>query len=154
MRWFLPVLFSVVFSGSLVAQVAGPEPEVFYPRNAAENDTEATDPSPATTPAVADSTFVMFTGYGVVLAVLGVGVFFALKRGSWRKVMKRSEGRLQVRETRMLGNRQFLMVVEYEDSRLLVGVSPGRIELLTPLGPTVSNLDALPDRMMVGAKGG
>ena len=96
----------------------------------------------------------MFAGYGVVLAVLGVGVFFALKRGGWRNVMKRSEGRLQVSETRMLGNRQFLMVVEYEESRLLVGVSPGRIELLTPLGPTVSNLEALPDSLMVGAKGG
>jgi len=96
----------------------------------------------------------MFTGYGAVLAVLGVGVFFALKRGGWRNVMKRSEGRLQVSETRMLGNRQFIMVVEYEDSRLLVGVSPGRIELLTPLGPAMSNLGPLPDGLMAGAKGG
>ena len=68
--------------------------------------------------------------------------------------MKRSDGRLQVSETRMLGNRQFLMVVEYEESRLLVGVSPGRIELLTPLGPTISNLEALPEGFMAGAKGG
>ncbi len=46
------------------------------------------------------------------------------------------------------------MVVEYEDSRLLVGVSPGRIELLPPLGPAMSNLEALPDGLMAGAKGG
>jgi len=153
MRPILSLLLSIFIAGQLAAQVTDPEAAVFYPRTTSAAPSEPTDvgrnPSPA-----GGSTFVMFAGYGVVLAVLGVGVFFALKRGGWRNVMKRSEGRLQVSETRMLGNRQFLMVVEYEESRLLVGVSPGRIELLTPLGPTVSNLEALPDSLMVGAKGG
>ncbi|RKX35749.1 MAG: hypothetical protein DRP71_02420 [Verrucomicrobia bacterium] len=153
MRLVLPVLLSVVITGPLVAQTTVSEAEVFYPRTTAEDSSEAGEPARTTSPA-GGSTFVMFTGYGVVLAVLGIGVFFALKRGGWRSVMKRSEGRLQVSETRMLGNRQFIMVVEYEDSRLLVGVSPGRIELLTPLGPTMSNLEALPDGLMAGAKGG
>ena len=153
MRFFLPVLLSAVLAGPLVAQTTDSEAEVFYPRTAEEGASETTE-TERTSSFAGGSTFVMFTGYGAVLAVLGVGVFFALKRGGWRNVMKRSEGRLQVSETRMLGNRQFIMVVEYEDSRLLVGVSPGRIELLTPLGPAMSNLEALPDGLMAGAKGG
>ena len=153
MRFFLPVLLSAVLAGPLVAQTTDSEAEVFYPRTAEEGTSETTE-TERTSSFSGGSTFVMFTGYGAVLAVLGVGVFFALKRGGWRNVMKRSEGRLQVSETRMLGNRQFIMVVEYEDSRLLVGVSPGRIELLTPLGPAMSNLEALPDGLMAGAKGG
>ena len=153
MRLFLPVLLAAVVAGPLVAQTTDSEAEVFYPRTAEEASPEATETDRAPSTA-GGSTFVMFTGYGAVLAVLGVGVFFALKRGGWRTVMKRSDGRLQVSETRMLGNRQFIMVVEYEDSRLLVGVSPGRIELLTPLGPAMSNLEALPDGLMAGAKGG
>jgi flagellar biogenesis protein FliO len=153
MRAYLPVLLSVLMAGQLVAQSTDSEAEVFFPRTSADDSSEVNDTDRAVSPA-GGSTFVMFTGYGVVLAVLGVGVFFALKRGGWRNVMKRSDGRLQVSETRMLGNRQFLMVVEYEESRLLVGVSPGRIELLTPLGPTLSNLEALPEGFMAGAKGG
>ena len=134
------------------AQSSDTGSEVFFPRAAAE--TLADDgllPEDAGSTA---STAVMFAGYGLVLAVLGFGVFFVLRRGGWRRVIKRSEGRLQVRETRMLGNRQFLMVVEYEASRLLVGVSPGRIELLTPLGPSEPNLEAMPDGLLAGAKGG
>ncbi len=153
MRFFLPILLSAVLAGQVAAQTTESEAEVFYPRTAEEGSLEPSETDRTPSPA-GGSTFVMFTGYGTVLAVLGVGVFFALKRGGWRKVMKRSEGRLQVSETRMLGNRQFIMVVEYEDSRLLVGVSPGRIELLTPLGPAMSNLEALPDGLMAGAKGG
>jgi flagellar protein FliO/FliZ len=153
MRSILPVLLSVFIAGQLVAQTTDSEAEVFFPRASTEGSADANEPHRGVSPA-GGSTFVMFTGYGVVLAVLGVGIFFALKRGGWRNVMKRSEGRLQVSETRMLGNRQFLMVVEYEESRLLVGVSPGRIELLTPLGPTLSNLEALPEGFMAGAKGG
>ena len=153
MRAFLPVLLSALMAGQLVAQTTDSEAEVYYPRTSADDSSQVNEPERAVSPA-GGSTFVMFTGYGVVLAVLGVGVFFALKRGGWRNVMKRSDGRLQVSETRMLGNRQFLMVVEYEESRLLVGVSPGRIELLTPLGPTLSNLEALPEGFMAGAKGG
>jgi flagellar protein FliO/FliZ len=34
----------------------------------------------------------------------------------------------------MLGNRQFLVVAEYEGRKMLLGVCPGRIELLSELG--------------------
>jgi flagellar protein FliO/FliZ len=40
---------------------------------------------------------------------------------------------LHVSETRSLGNRQFLVVANYADRKFLLGVCPGRIDLLAPL---------------------
>jgi len=152
MNLFRAILLVTLLVGQAAAQSTDSETEVFFPRTSTEVIAdESVLPDVPASPA---STFVMFAGYGVILAVLGVGIFFVLRRGGWRRVMSRTEGRLKVSETRMLGNRQFLMVVEYEDSRLLVGVSPGRIELLTPLGLSESNLEALPEGLMAGAKGG
>jgi flagellar protein FliO/FliZ len=45
----------------------------------------------------------------------------------------RGERRLVVSETRALGNRQYLVVAAYDDKRFLLGVCPGRIEMLAPL---------------------
>jgi flagellar protein FliO/FliZ len=47
----------------------------------------------------------------------------------------RGERRLVVAETRSLGNRQYLVVAAYDDKRYLLGVCPGRIEMLAPLDP-------------------
>jgi flagellar protein FliO/FliZ len=41
--------------------------------------------------------------------------------------------KLQIEETRSLGNRQYLVVAVYEGQKLLLGVTPGQIQLLTPL---------------------
>ncbi len=46
----------------------------------------------------------------------------------------RGNGRsLQVEETRSLGNRQYLVIASCEGRRFLLGVTPGRIELVAPL---------------------
>jgi flagellar biogenesis protein FliO len=45
----------------------------------------------------------------------------------------KEERKLQVLEMRPLGNRQFLIVVGYEDTRMLLGVTPGKIDYLCPL---------------------
>jgi flagellar protein FliO/FliZ len=45
----------------------------------------------------------------------------------------RSEHRLSVAETRSLGNRQYLVVAAYGEKKFLIGVCPGRIDLLSPL---------------------
>ena len=39
-----------------------------------------------------------------------------------------------VEETRALGNRQYLVVASYEGKKFLLGVCPGQINLLSPLG--------------------
>lgn len=72
-------------------------------------------------------------GYAIILGGLGVAAWVLFKRGVLRKTFKGGEGKLRVAESRMLGNRQFLMVVEYEDHKILLGVGPGKIDYLTSL---------------------
>lgn len=72
-------------------------------------------------------------GYVVILGALCVVAWFLFKKGFFRKSLKKGEGKLKVAETRMLGNRQFIMVVEYEDQKILLGVGPGKIDYLTNL---------------------
>jgi len=69
----------------------------------------------------------------LLVALLGVGSYF-LKNG-FGVLQPKSKGarKLNVAETRMLGNRQFLVVAEYEGRKMLLGVCPGRIELLSEL---------------------
>jgi len=54
-------------------------------------------------------------------------------RGPGGKILSRVTPKLSVAETRSLGNRQYLVVAAYEERRFLLGVCPGRIELLTNL---------------------
>ena len=55
----------------------------------------------------------------------------------WRRLRGlRDTGRgqkLAIAETRSLGNRQFLVVAAYGDRKFLLGVCPGRIDLLSSL---------------------
>lgn len=66
------------------------------------------------------------------LALAGAGGWMV-----WRNRRGQPVGRdlraLSIAETRSLGNRQFLVVASYEDKKFLLGVCPGRIELLSSL---------------------
>jgi flagellar protein FliO/FliZ len=61
--------------------------------------------------------------------------------GVWVLVQRRKSGpgggrggrKLQIDETRPLGNRQYLVVADYDGKKFLLGVTPGRIQMLTPL---------------------
>jgi flagellar protein FliO/FliZ len=70
----------------------------------------------------------------LLVALLAGGSYF-LKNG-FNLFPKKNKGlrKLNVAETRMLGNRQFLVVAEYEGRKMLLGVCPGRIELISDLG--------------------
>jgi flagellar protein FliO/FliZ len=47
----------------------------------------------------------------------------------------------------MLGNRQFLVVAEYEDRKMLIGVCPGRIDYLATLSaPEADFPDVQPEK--------
>lgn len=51
-----------------------------------------------------------------------------------RESMRGAPGtRLAIVETKSLGSRQYLVVADYDGRKFLLGVCPGRIELLTPL---------------------
>lgn len=71
-----------------------------------------------------------------VLLLAGAGGYLLLK-GRKLQLPSRTVKKLVIDETKSLGSRQFLVVASYEGKKLLLGVCPGRIELLTPLdGPT------------------
>lgn len=74
-----------------------------------------------------------------------VGAFLLAGVGGWlllrgRKISLpgRAARRLAIDETRSLGSRQYLVVASYEGRKLLLGVCPGRIDLLTPLDGTAA----------------
>ncbi|OHE72844.1 MAG: hypothetical protein A2Y14_02265 [Verrucomicrobia bacterium GWF2_51_19] len=67
----------------------------------------------------------------LILFLIAAGCFAItryLKRGNFR--LRNRENRLQITETKMLGNRQFLLVAEYGNQRILLGVSPSGIQHL------------------------
>lgn len=77
------------------------------------------------------------TGYG---ATTLVGVILLGGAGGWlymrgRKVQitGRVARKLVIDETKSLGSRQYLVVASYEGKKFMLGVCPGRIDLLTPL---------------------
>jgi flagellar protein FliO/FliZ len=79
-----------------------------------------------------------------------VGAFLLAAVGGWlllrgRKISlpRRAARKLEIDETRSLGSRQYLVVASYEGKKLLLGVCPGRIDLLTPLEGTAATQKAL-----------
>jgi flagellar protein FliO/FliZ len=74
-------------------------------------------------------------------AVTVIGTLLLACAGGWLLLKGRKlpfPGRvvkkLSIDETRSLGSRQYLVVASYEGKRMLLGVCPGRIDLLTSLG--------------------
>lgn len=79
------------------------------------------------------------TGSNPLLLVLAAGAAAAGGWLLWRQRRSpaglggREARRLAVVETRGLGNRQYLVVADYDGRKFLLGVCPGRIELLAKL---------------------
>jgi flagellar biogenesis protein FliO len=79
-------------------------------------------------------------GYVVMVGVALVALALVILRGGvWGLFPSATkvERKLIVRESRMVGARQQLMVVEYDGHKMLLGVSPGSIEYLCPLADSV-----------------
>jgi flagellar protein FliO/FliZ len=86
------------------------------------------------TPVHVDSGMGSMTLVGALI-LAGLGGWLLL-RGRKISFPGRSARKLEIDETRSLGSRQYLVVASYEGKKLLLGVCPGRIDLLTPLdGP-------------------
>lgn len=73
--------------------------------------------------------------FAAVILLAGAGGWFL-----WRSrttgiasSLGKVQRQLVLEETRSLGNRQFLVVAGYQDKKFLLGVCPGKIELLAPL---------------------
>lgn len=86
------------------------------------------------------------TGFIVLLIIAGVGLYL-LKNGFAIRPQKGADRKLNVLETRMLGNRQFLVVVQYDHQKVLLGVTPGKIDYLCALAdqaaPAGADFEAL-----------
>ncbi len=72
---------------------------------------------------------------GVALAGAGGWLVWRNRRGT---PIGRDQRALAVEETRSLGNRQYLVVASYEGKKFLLGVCPGRIDMLSALERSAS----------------
>lgn len=84
----------------------------------------------APAPSVAGGVGSMSLTLGLVLAGVGGWMVWRNRRGT---PIGRDSRLLAVDETRSLGNRQFLVVASYAGKKFLIGVCPGRIDLLSAL---------------------
>jgi flagellar protein FliO/FliZ len=77
------------------------------------------------------------TSFNSLSLILGAALAGAGGWMVWRNRRGVPAGRdlraLAVDETRSLGNRQYLVVASYEGKKFLLGVCPGRIDMLAPL---------------------
>jgi flagellar biogenesis protein FliO len=69
----------------------------------------------------------------LITALLLAGLYFT--RTGFNGLLRKGKGekKLIISEARTLGNRQFLIVAEYENRKMLLGVCPGRIDYLSTL---------------------
>jgi flagellar protein FliO/FliZ len=79
---------------------------------------------------------ISITGTVFIVALAGAGawLWWRGRRGA-RGSGLHGDRRLALAETRPLGNRQYLVVASYDGRKFLLGVCPGRIEMLAPLDP-------------------
>ncbi len=139
--FFAPTAFAI--DESLVIDPNGTEVEQAVAPDSAVNSILSSNGS---------SMGLAFTVFGCLLivgAIIAV-IWILFKRGVIRKPFANVEGKLKVAETRMLGNRQFIMVVEYEEQKILLGVGPGKIDYLTSLGSYRSEFPAVEQEQVTG----
>lgn len=110
--------FAWMFS---IAQAAD-EDQVIFPRGT----------TGASTPAAPATGGVGFVSIAAIVVLASAGGWM-LWKGRKVNLGGRETNRLAIEETRSLGSRQYLVVASYEGKKFLLGVCPGRIDLLSPL---------------------
>jgi flagellar protein FliO/FliZ len=110
-------------------QTAPTDPDtVLYPR---ESRTE----EPGSDGAVSNTSSPAIMIAGITLFATGGWLWWKFRAGP-AGLRSRTPSQLAIEETRALGNRQFLLVVSHEKRRFMLGVCPGRLEMLTELSPS------------------
>jgi flagellar protein FliO/FliZ len=91
--------------------------------------------TPRTAPGLsAESHNLQFALYLAALLGLFAGGAYLIRNGfTVFQPKAKGDRKLVISETRVLGNRQFLIVAEYESRKMLLGVCPGRIDYLCTL---------------------
>ena len=125
----LGLMLVLLFAGPMAGAA---ENTVLYPRSTVSVD------SPAAVRSAGSNTGLLL----LALAAAAAGGWLLWRqRRSPRGLMSREARLLAVTETRSLGNRQYLVVADYDGRKFLLGVCPGRIDLLSALdgGPPPRN---------------
>ena len=156
MNWprFLALLALALFCHSAQAQ----EPAAATPPAAATQPATATPPAtqsanpliiPRTAPLASplnteSGGLLQLSIYLILLLALLSGGFYVMRNG-WGifQAKPKGERKLQIIENRMLGNRQFLIVAEYENRKVLLGVCPGQINYLCTLSESDSEFSSI-----------
>jgi flagellar protein FliO/FliZ len=103
-----------------------PAPDsIIYPKNSPDR------PAGVAVEKGSDTSRMLIMLIALGLAAAGVWVFVQKRQSG--PLAARGQRKLQIDETRPLGNRQYLIVANYDGKKFLLGVTPGRINLLTPL---------------------
>jgi flagellar protein FliO/FliZ len=105
-------------------QPASPD-KIIYPKNSPER--------PAGAPVEKSASVTSMLSMLAALALAAGGVWVLFQRRQAGPLSARGQRKLQIEETRPLGGRQYLIVANYDGKKYLLGVTPGRINLLTPL---------------------
>ena len=100
------------------------EDSVIYPRTASPVGLAAEKPATGASP---------FLVVSALIAAGAGGWLLWRQRRSPAGFSGSQSRKLSVAESRSLGNRQFLVVADYDGKRFLLGVCPGRIDMLSPL---------------------
>jgi flagellar protein FliO/FliZ len=101
------------------------EDQMIYPRTAPSAGTLVDKPASGPSPVLLVS----------ALIAAGAGGWLLWRQRRSPKGFSGGQGRkLSVAESRSLGNRQYLVVADYNGRKFLIGVCPGRIDMLAPLG--------------------
>lgn len=116
------LLIAVLFTPGVFGQEKTAAPaSVIYPR--------ATDAQPA----AGSGSSAGYNSVLLVAIVLAAAAGWLFWRARLAPGAVAALRKLSIAETKSLGNRQYLVVASYEDKKFLLGVCPGRIDLLTPL---------------------
>jgi flagellar protein FliO/FliZ len=131
-RWLLVVIGCVVLATA-------------QPMSAASTEAPATGNLSAETiiypkPAADQAKSAIASEHDTSRSLIVVVALLLAAGGAWLILLRRKAGptgghgrKLQIDETKPLGNRQYLVVADYEGKKFLLGVTPGQIQMLTPL---------------------
>lgn len=133
-RWLIVVVFGCAVletvqpmsaAGNESAASARSDDTVLYPKDSAER--------PASSSPAKGGRSGSWMLAGAFLLALGGGWMLIRRRGLPLARAVRNQRLIVVEETKSLGNRQYLVVAACEGRRFLLGVTPGRIQMLSSL---------------------
>lgn len=100
----------------------------FFAQVSSEAASDAIESAVATSEPVLSTT--QMYAYGAFILICLVVVLAFWKKTALGSVRLNKGQNLKISEMRVLGNKQYLAIVEYEDKKILLGVSPGLIQHL------------------------